>query len=235
MRKNIFLTFEGVDGCGKSTHSKLLADYLRRKGYQVVHTREPGGVSIAESLREILLHPKMKISPLTELLLYLAARAQHIEELIRPALSQSPVTSHQSTIVICERFSDATFAYQGYGRKIDFKLLKKLDALARQGMNRPGSYQGIKPDLTILLDLPIRKRKTLAHRSFSGGGDRLENESLSFYQRVRHGYLKLAKQEPKRFRLIKVNPLRRTIEETQKEIRKVVDEFLTHTWARKSN
>jgi len=230
MSKNIFITFEGVDGSGKSTHSKLLAKYLRKRGYQVVHTREPGGVSIAESLREILLHPalacksgvhpKIKIAPLTELFLYLAARAQHVEELIRSALERK---TNKPVIVICERFSDATFAYQGYGRGLDFKLLKKLDILARQG---------IKPALTILLDLPVNKR-----RMENGKTDRLENEPLSFHQRVRRGYLKLAKEEPRRFRIIKVrgDHLKSSIRETQKEIRRVVDEFLTHSRARKSN
>lgn len=241
MKKNLFITFEGVDGSGKSTHSKLLAEYLRKKGYNVVHTREPGGVSIAESLREILLHPKNKISPDTEFFLYLAARAQHVTELIRPALERK-IENGKPIIVICERFSDATFAYQGYGRRFDLKLLKKLDTLARQG---------IKPDLTLLFDLPRPFRqdaekitgKILSSSSLTqrkGRGlpikkwelDRLENEPLSFHQRVRRGYLKLARQEPKRFRVIKVEG---SIGETQKEVRKIIDEFLTHTWTRKSN
>ncbi|HCJ66734.1 MAG TPA: dTMP kinase [Elusimicrobia bacterium] len=239
MKKGLFITFEGVDGSGKSTHSKLLAEYLRKKGYNVVHTREPGGVSIAESLREILLHPKNKISSDTELFLYLAARAQHVAELIRPALKEN---ISKPVIVICERFSDATFAYQGYGRRFDLKLLKKLDTLARQG---------IKPDLTLLFDLPrpfrrgaekitgkILSSSLLTQRKGRGlpikkwECDRLENEPLSFHQRVRRGYLRLAKQEPKRFRVVKVKG---SIEETQKEVRKIIDEFLTHTWARKSN
>ncbi len=219
MKKGIFITFEGVDVRGKSTHSKLLADYLRKKGYNVVHTREPGGVSIAESLREILLHPKNKISSDTEFFLYLAARAQHVTELIRPALERK-IENGKPIIVICERFSDATFAYQGYGRRFDLKLLKKLDTLARQG---------IKPDLTLLFDLPIEQRKTDDRK---GELDRLENETLSFHQRVRRGYLKLARQEPKRFRVIKVKG---SIEETQEEVRKIIDEFLTSNRARKSN
>ncbi len=219
MKKGIFITFEGVDGSGKSTHSRLVTEYLRKKGYNVVHTREPGGVSIAESLREILLHPKNRISPDTELFLYLAARAQHVKELIYPTLERK-TEDGKPIIVICERFSDATFAYQGYGRKFNLKLLKKLDTLARQG---------VKPDLTLLFDLPIEQRKTDDRK---GALDRLENEKLSFHKRVRRGYLELARQEPKRFRVVKV---RGPIEKTQKEVRKIIDEFLTDTWPGKSN
>lgn len=234
MKKNLFITFEGVDGSGKSTHSKLLADYLRKKGYNVIHTREPGGVSIAELLRHILLHPKNKISPYTELFLYLAARAQHVKELIRPALEQRTSAPRKSggnrkpMLLICERFSDATFAYQGYGRRIDFRLLKKLDSLVRQN---------VKPDLTLLLDLPILKSDSKSKTKRIGlreseSKDRLENETLSFHQRVRRGYLKLARQEPKRFWVIKVKG---SIEETQEEVRKIIDEFFTSNRARKSN
>lgn len=223
--RGLFITFEGIDGSGKSTHSKLLTEYLRKKGYQVIHTREPGGVSIAESLRKILLHPaparkggvhpKIEISPYCELLLYLAARAQHVEELIRPSLKRSTMVSKSESltvnrkplIIICERFSDATSAYQGYGRGISLRLIKKLDTI---------TTKGLKPDLTILLDLPVVKRKTLAP---TVSGDRLENEPLQFHQRVRRGYLKLAEKEPKRFRVIKV---KRTISQTQKEIRQIL-------------
>lgn len=214
--RGLFITFEGIDGSGKSTHSKLLTEYLRKKGYQVIHTREPGGVSIAESLRKILLHPKIEISPYCELLLYLAARAQHVEELIRPSLKRSTMVSKSESltvnrkplIIICERFSDATSAYQGYGRGISLRLIKKLDTI---------TTKGLKPDLTILLDLPVVKRKTLAP---TVSGDRLENEPLQFHQRVRRGYLKLAEKEPKRFRVIKV---KRTISQTQKEIRQIIE------------
>ncbi len=211
--RGLFITFEGIDGSGKSTHSKLLTEYLRKKGYRVIHTREPGGVSIAESLRKILLHPKIEISPYSELLLYLAARAQHVEELIRPSLTGYHLHGDKRLplVVICERFSDATSAYQGYGRGISLELIKKLDTIATGGL---------KPDLTILLDCPVQSSK-LKVKSLKT--DRLENESLSFHQRVRCGYLKLARKEPKRFRVIKV---KRTISQTQKEIRQIIEHIV---------
>jgi len=212
MGKNIFITFEGPDKSGKSTHSRLLAQFLRRKGYEVIHTREPGGVSIAESLRSILLHPKNKISPYAELFLYLAARAQHVEELIRPALKRK-TENGKRTIVICERFNDATLAYQGYGRGLNLKFIENLNDLVSQGL---------KPDLTFLINLVPRSKRE-SNIPYRYRGDRIENESLSFHHRVCQGYLKLASQEPKRFRII---TREKTIKQTQEKIRQITEKFI---------
>lgn len=212
MKKGFFITFEGPEGSGKSTHCALLVKYLESKGCNALLTREPGGTPLAESVRSILLNPASTISPMAELLLYEASRAQHITETILPALKSGK-------IVLCDRFTDATLAYQGYGRNIDIGTIKKLNSIAAQK---------IKPDLTILLDVPAGKGLKLARNinkgyGTAGGGDRLEMEKLSFHRRVRNGYLSLAKNEPKRIKVIRV---RKTVEETQKEIINIIDEEL---------
>jgi len=205
MKKGVFITIEGPDGSGKTTQSKLLVEYLKKKGYSVVHTREPGGTSLAEFLREIILNPNLKIAPVTELLLYSASRAQHTIELIEPSLQEGK-------IVVCERYTDATMAYQGYGRGLDKKLIKQLNKI---------STGGLTPDLTIILDVPVEKgleriRKGRTH-------DRLEKESLEFHRRVRKGYLTLAKESPEK---IKVVSSSENINLTHKRIVKVVEKFL---------
>ena len=185
MKRGIFITFEGPDGGGKTTHSLMLTKYLTQRGFSVVHTREPGGTTIAEQLRKILLNPRNKMSPQTELLLYAAGRAQHTHELIWPAL-------RQGKIVICERYSDATLAYQGAGRQKNLTVIKRLNKIATGGLE---------PDLTLLIDLDVKKglaRVKQANRKV----DRLEQETLSFHQRVRKGYLKLAKNYPRRIKII---------------------------------
>ncbi|MDI6641065.1 MAG: dTMP kinase [Elusimicrobiota bacterium] len=201
--KGIFITFEGPDGSGKSTQVELLVNYLRLRGYDVVHTREPGGTSLAEFLRDVLLKVDANISPTTELLLYAASRAQHTSELIRPALKLGK-------IVLCERYTDATVAYQGYGRKINLKLVHQLNKIATDGLT---------PDLTILLDLPVEKG--LKRIKKGRIKDRFEREELSFHRRVRSGYLSIAKLEPKR---IKVISSLGSIENTHKKIIKIVAE-----------
>ena len=133
VKKSFFITFEGSDGCGKTTQSVLLIKKLKNMGYDVVHTREPGGTVVAEALRKILLNPKSKISPLTELLLYESCRAQHTEEIIIPALKLEK-------IVICERYADATVAYQGFGRGLDIKMVMNLNKIATNNLV---------PDLTV--------------------------------------------------------------------------------------
>jgi dTMP kinase len=177
-----FITFEGSEGCGKSTQSKLLFEYLKSKGLKAIYLREPGGVKLSETIREILLNPKSKISPCAETLLYMAARAQVVEEIIKPAILAGK-------IIICDRFLDSTIAYQGYGLGIDIKLIKSMGNFATQG---------IKPDLTFFLDLPVK--------------------SGLFHRR----YLALAKTEPKRIKIVRVQDDKL---KTQEMIRELVNEI----------
>jgi len=181
----VFITFEGIEGSGKSTHIALLASYLQEKGYPVCLTREPGGTKIGERLRDLILdlqHNEM--DPKTELFLYLASRAQHLAEVIRPALLNG-------TIVLCDRFTDATLAYQGYGRTLKPAVIRSIVEYAAYG---------IRPDLTFLLDLTVQEGLRRLH----GRGllNRLDAEALHFHEAVRKGYLALARREPKRFRVI---------------------------------
>lgn len=204
--KGKFITFEGSEGCGKSTQSKLLYQHLQRKGFPVVYLREPGGTKVSEKLRKILLdHKNDAITATAEMLLYMAARAQLVNEIILPALKKGKT-------VICDRFLDSTIAYQGYGLGIDIKLIKCVGEIVTSG---------IKPGLTIFLDLPIRKG--LRHRRQSK--DRIEKRALTYHSRVLEGYLKLAHLEPKRIKIIKVH---RDKLKTQSEIRKLADKFLCH-------
>jgi dTMP kinase len=204
--KGKFITFEGSEGCGKSTQSKLLYQYLKRKGFKVVYLREPGGTKVSEKLRKILLDSKNdSMAPMAEMLLYMAARAQIVHEVIVPALKNG-------SIVICDRFLDSTIAYQGYGLGVDIKLIKCVGEMATSG---------IKPDFTIFLDLPLKKG--LKHRRQSK--DRIEKRSLAYHSRVLEGYLKLAHLEPKRIKIVKVH---KDKFKTQSEIRKLVDKFLCH-------
>jgi dTMP kinase len=182
--KSKFITFEGSEGCGKSTQSGMLVSYLKAKGAKVIYLREPGGVKLGEMIRAILLDPKNKISAQAETLLYMAARAQVVGEIIKPALEAKK-------IVICDRFLDSTIAYQGYGLGIDIKLIKAIGNFATGG---------IVPDLTIFLDLPVESG--LKHKDSCK--DRIEQRSMSYHEKVRCGYLALAKQEPQRIKIVKV-------------------------------
>ena len=177
----MFITFEGIEGCGKTTQSKLLCEALIDRGFPVVYTREPGGTPAAEELRSFLLKPRdEKFPPFAELSVYEAARAFHVENLIRPSLQEGAV-------VICDRFIDSTVAYQGYGRGLDISLIDRLNREATGGL---------KPDLTVLIDLPVEE----AFRRISDRRkDRMESEALEFHRRVREGFLKLSKREPERF------------------------------------
>jgi dTMP kinase len=206
-RKGLFITLEGPDGSGKSTQSLLLARYLEGKGYKVVRTREPGGTSIAEALRRIILNPKNRISKVTEVFLYEAGRAQHTSELILPAL-------RQGKIVICERYTDATLAYQGYGRKLDIRMIEELNRIASSGL---------KPDLTILVDIDVRVGLRRVRKVPGRKMDRLERESLRFHERVRRGYLEIASRDPGRVKLIRV---KETPEKTHLEVVKVVGKLV---------
>ncbi|MFL6697970.1 MAG: dTMP kinase [Vitreoscilla sp.] len=174
-----FVTFEGIDGAGKSSHIEALADWARSQGAEVVLTREPGGTPLAERLRELFLHEAM--DPLTEALLVFAARRDHLRQVIEPALARG-------AMVLCDRFTDATFAYQGAGRGFDLDVLAQLEAWVQQGRQ---------PDLTLWFDLaPVEAaRRRAAVRS----ADRLEREDEAFFTRVRDGYAQRARAAPARF------------------------------------
>ena len=174
--KGLFIVLEGPDKSGKSTQARLLADALRGRGREVLHTREPGGTTVAENVRRILLDPKLTIAPLTELFLYEASRAQHTAEKIRPALDAGQ-------IVVSERFTMSTTAYQGYAREIGTDITSALNDYATGNL---------KPDITILLDIPPAE---FDERDQSRELDRLEQENSSFRRKVRDGYLLAAKAD----------------------------------------
>ncbi|MDY0190342.1 MAG: dTMP kinase [Desulfuromonas sp.] len=187
----VFITFEGIEGCGKTTQITRLAALLRQQQLAVVVTREPGGCEIADKIRAILLDStNVAITAECELLLYAAARAQHISEVVKPALQQGK-------IVLCDRFCDATIAYQGYGRQLDVATIEQLNTYA---------CQGIEPQLTMLLDLDVttgltRARQRNAHDTMLDE-DRFEAESLEFHQRIRDAYLNLSSTQPQRIKVI---------------------------------
>ncbi len=207
-----FITFEGIEGSGKSTQIALLANYLSTRGIRNVLTREPGGTLIGDQVRKILLDPANRsLDPTAELLLYAASRAQHLREIILPALANGMT-------VLCDRFSDATLAYQGYGRRLDIEMIRSLDRIVTTGM---------RPDLTILFDIEAAMGIERARgRNNSLGLEaeaRFENEELIFHDRVRQGYLKLVAQEPDRIRIVDASG---TSEAVQEQVRKIVDEKL---------
>ncbi|MBM4324679.1 MAG: dTMP kinase [Deltaproteobacteria bacterium] len=209
---SLFITFEGVEGSGKTTQIQRLKRYLTRKGFSCKVTREPGGPPISEKIRKILLDPNhRKLTPFSELLLYEAARAQHINEVIKPLLKKG-------NIVLCDRFNDATLAYQGYGRTIDLTLISKLNHLASQG---------VKPDLTFLLDCPsdLGLKRALQRNRISRNEKegRFEREKIQFHHRVRKGYLAIAKKEPQRVRVIDT---RAGEDKVFEKIREIVDQVL---------
>jgi|TARA_A200000113_G_scaffold226038_1_gene249772 dTMP kinase len=204
-----FITFEGSEGCGKTTQIEALAKALEAQGKTVLITREPGGTLIGEKIRNLLQDPSHKndISDMTELLLFSASRAELITSRIQPALSRGE-------IVICDRFYDSTFVYQGLGRAIDMNIVEQLNQI---------TVGTLKPDLTILLDLDAKIGIERAKSRQSGELDRIENESLAFFEAVRNGYLELAKKEPERFKtidgLLSVDAIKKIIWDT------VVDQF----------
>ena len=194
-----FITFEGSEGSGKSTHSRLLYDYLKSRGLDVIYIREPGGTKISEAIRGLLLDCKNEdMAPEAEMLLYMAARAQLIAQIIEPALKKG-------RIVLCDRFLDSTLAYQGYGLGINLKLIRDVGGFATRNTV---------PDLTIFLDLPAREGLKACSRIKTK--DRIEKRPIKFHLAVRSGYLKIARQEPKRFKIIKVEKDMRL---TQKKVR----------------
>ncbi len=187
----MLITFEGIEGCGKSTQAALLANFLRQKGVKVCLSREPGGSSLGRELRRLLLDCSIKhLEPWAELFLYLADRAQHVQEIVRPALQSGQ-------IVIIDRFVDSTLAYQGYARGLDLQELQKMNQLAADHLT---------PDKTIVLDLSAQTGLERAKiRNRQGGQDledRFEAQSLKFHCRVRQGYLDLASRQPSRIKVL---------------------------------
>ena len=181
-----FITFEGTDGAGKTTQIQRLTADLRQVGYDVCLTREPGGTPISEQIRDMLLNPDhSEMAAITELLLYAASRAQHVSEVIKPALAAGKV-------VISSRFADATVVYQGYGRGLDLERIHRLNRIATDG---------ITPDVTFILDLPVEMGLQRVQNS-RGGLDRLEREKIEFHRRLRDGYQTIAQQEPQRLKII---------------------------------
>lgn len=199
MGKGLFITFEGGDGCGKTTQINLLDEYLRNKGYKTLLTREPGSKGLGVKVREILLNYDGEVSPVCESFLFLADRAQNIDCIIKPALEAG-------AIVICDRHTDSSVAYQGYGRGLDIERIKMLNNIATSGL---------KPDLTIVLDVDVETSQARV----GSEKDRMESAGLEFFERVRQGYLDIAKQEPER---VKVVDSKQTIEEIHKQILELV-------------
>jgi dTMP kinase len=202
----LLLTFEGPEGSGKSTHLPLLAAWLKKQGRKVLITREPGGTKLAEAFRRLLLETGDGLDPLAELFLYEADRAQHVAEVILPALKRGET-------VLCDRYTDSTLAYQGFGRGLDRDTVAQLNRIAAQGVT---------PNLTILLDVPVERGLKLAHAK-KKGHDRLERAGLAFHKRVRAGFLRLAKEDPDRFRRVSQQA---TVDATQALIRDAVGSFL---------
>ena len=177
MKKGKFIVLEGPDRCGKSTQAKMLVNYLLEQGKDVLLTREPGGTPTAERIRQIVLEPGAEVSPMTELLLYEASRAQHTEEKILPALKAGKT-------VLCERYTMSTCAYQGYGRGIDLKIIDTLNRIATVGL---------KPDITLVF---LMSDKYFTERGEYLFSDRLEQEDLAFRQKMRRGYLDMIESTP---------------------------------------
>jgi dTMP kinase len=204
-----FITFEGIDGCGKSTQLRLLASELRMRGHEVVSTREPGGTPLGKRIRDILLDPQMEVDPLAELLLFAADRAQHVRTLLRPA-------TDSGSIVLSDRYADATAAYQGAGRNFTTEMIAEVIRLATEGL---------KPDLTLIFDLPVVEclARTSRRTETDNQTDRLDAEDAAFHTRVRDAYLKLATEEPDRVRVISASG---SINETHDRVLEVVIPFL---------
>ncbi|MGD0487856.1 MAG: dTMP kinase [Syntrophorhabdales bacterium] len=202
----MLVTFEGIEGSGKTTQVELLCKYLQEKGYQVIRTREPGGTALGEALRKVLLQKDLHLLPLSELLIFMAVRSQHMEEVITPALARGAV-------VVCDRFVDATYAYQGYGRGVDLGIIATLNRLVTKGVT---------PNLTILLDceVDVGLARKLVHNPRL---DRFEQEEAAFHEQVKRGYLKLVEEDEKRFYVING---KRDIEATHIAIRDRVERLL---------
>ena len=208
MKHGYFFTFEGIDGCGKSTQLSLVADALRARGTSCLVTREPGGPPVSEKIRAILISPEnAQMRPETECLLYLAARAQHARTVIKPAIDRGEV-------VLCDRFEQATFAYQGHGRGLDVKSLRDINNFATGGVS---------PDLTFIFDITVElSRERLG--KIGKGKDRMESEGARFFERVRAGYLEAAAANPEKIKLLDGS---RGIDELTKEVLGVIERHMS--------
>ena len=208
---SLFITFEGPDGSGKSTQIELVAAYLRERGYNVLCTREPGGTSIGLQIRQTLHDvANTEMSPQAEVLLYSASRAQLVHQIILPHLATGGV-------VLCDRYADSTYAYQGYGRQLDFEIVRAITECATQGL---------KPDVTIYLDLEVEQglnRKLSASASGQGEWNRMDRLELELHQRVRRGYLEMAQQEPERWLVVDASA---SVEEVQQQIRQRLEKVI---------
>ncbi len=205
MQTGLFITFEGTDGSGKTTQIKLLEAYMKEKGYEVILSREPGGTRVSEIIRDIILNPENKeIVPLTEMILYAASRAQHVAEVIQPAVQSGK-------IVICDRFVDSSYAYQGAGREMDLKMIADVNRVAINGMV---------PDITFFLD--IDPEVAIKRRINSTGADRIEQEKLDFHKRVYDGYKKLSILYPDR---IKTIDAANSVDDISAQIKEYIDEL----------
>jgi len=199
----MFITFEGIEGSGKTSQIQSIHAQLGQRGYDVIATREPGSSDIGAQIRSILLDSRNKgLDSLAELLLYMADRAQHLNETIKPALSVGKV-------ILCDRYYDATLAYQGYARGLDIELITKLHQLA---------FSDVRPDITFLLDLPVetglaRAWQQIQNGQRTGRETRFEEEALAFHSKVRSGYLALAAEEPQRFRIIDASVPKEQVEQ----------------------
>ena len=205
MKKGLFITFEGADGCGKTTQINLLKNYLENQGYQVVLTREPGAKGLGEKVREILLNYEGAVSDRCESFLFLADRAQNIDIIVNPAVNEGK-------IVLCDRHIDSTVAYQGYGRGLDIDRIKMLNNIATNGR---------KPDLTIIFDIDVETSMKRVGKE----KDRMESAGIEFHNRVRDGYLKIAKEEPERIKV--VNSIQ-TVNDVFEEVKKIVNKYLSN-------
>jgi dTMP kinase len=205
-----FITFEGIDGSGKSTQLRMLAGELRFRGFDILTTMEPGGTPLGRRLREAFLETEETVAPLAELLLFAADRAQHVNLLIKPALDEGK-------IVVSDRYADATFAYQGAGRGFSEKIVNQIIKLATEGL---------KPDLTLFFDVSVNKailRTSSRDEQGVERKNRMDSETTEFYERVREAYLKVAEKEPKRFRIIEANG---SVEEIKAKVLEIVLRFL---------
>lgn len=202
MKNGLFITFEGGDGCGKTTQIELLDKYLRGKGFNTLLTREPGAKGLGVKLREILLNYDGEVSPNCESFLFLADRAQHVDCIIKPALEEGK-------IILCDRHTDSTVAYQGYGRGLDISRIENLNDIATSGL---------KPDLTIVLDVDVKTSMQRVGKE----KDRMESAGIEFFERVRQGFLEIAKKEPDRVKVINSSD---TIENIHKQILELVEKL----------
>lgn len=203
MKKGLFITFEGADGCGKTTQLNLLKEYLERKGYDVILTREPGAKGLGIKIREILLNYDGEVSNRCESFLFLADRAQNIDIIVNPAIKEGK-------IVLCDRHTDSSVAYQGYGRGLDIEQIKTLNNLATGGKI---------PDLTLVFDVDIET----SMKRVGNEKDRMESAGVEFFNRVRNGYLEIAKQEPERIKVINST---KSIEDVHNQVLQVIEQIL---------